>query len=229
MHNNLRQIRSYVLRGGRLTKGQRFAIDNYWCKHGIEFTQSEINLNHLFNRRSPKILDIGTGMGDTTANIASNHPENDYLAVEVHRPGIGNLLNQIELKKLSNIKIIEHDIMDVLQHQLPRYCLDAVYIFFPDPWPKKRHHKRRLINLKFLDVLQGKLKSHAIIFLATDWEDYAQHILDVFEKNPVFINLAGKHNAAPRPYWRPVTRFEQRGIKLQHDVQNFAFCLARNY
>jgi len=225
MASPLRHIRSYVLRAGRLTKSQQYALNNYWRKYGVDFTQTKLNLDHLFKRRAPKILDIGTGMGETTTSIAAKHPENDYLAVEVHTPGIGNLLKQIETNNLSNIKIINHDVIEVIQNQLLPDCLDIVYIFFPDPWPKKRHHKRRLINQDFLECITSKLKSNAKIFLATDWEDYAEHILATFEANPKFINLAGKGQYSPRPYWRPITKFEQRGQKLNHYVWNFAYSI----
>jgi len=162
-------------------------------------------------------------MGDTTTSMAFANPENDYLAIEVHRPGIGSLLRQIEINNLSNIRIIAHDVVDVLQFQLPANCLDIVYIFFPDPWPKKRHHKRRLINHNFLESLKIKLKSNARLFLATDWQDYAEHILKTFETSPGFINLAGKYNFAPRPIWRPITRFEKKGYRLDHGVWDFVF------
>jgi tRNA (guanine-N7-)-methyltransferase len=226
MENTLRHIRSYVLRAGRLTKSQQNALNSHWRKHGVDFTQTKLNLNHLFKRHAPKILDIGTGMGETTTLIAAKHPENDYLAVEVHKPGIGNLLKQIKTNNLSNIKIFNHDVIEVLQHQIPSNCLDSVYIFFPDPWPKKRHHKRRLINQDFLECITSKLRSNARIFLATDWEDYAEHMLATFEANSKFINLAGTGQFSPRPHWRPITKFEQRGQKLNHCVWNFAYSIS---
>jgi tRNA (guanine-N7-)-methyltransferase len=162
-------------------------------------------------------------MGDTTIALALTSPENDYLAVEVHRPGIGSLLRQTEENKLSNIRVINHDVIEVLEFQLPDNSFDCVYVYFPDPWPKKKHHKRRLINRHFLYLLKDKLKPNARIFLSTDWEDYAARIMEVFETTTGFINLAGKYQYAPRPRWRPMTKFEQRSEKLNHRVLDLVF------
>lgn len=224
---NNRRIRSYVRREGRITRGQRNALDKYWDKYGVEFSHEKIDLDNLFNRRAPKILDIGTGMGDTTVAMAITNPENDYLAVEVHNPGIGSLLRQIETHQISNIRIFNHDVIEVLTFQIPGNSLDIVYIFFPDPWPKKRHHKRRMINHEFLDSLINCLKANARIFVATDWEDYAKLILEIFETKPGFINLAGAGRYAPRPRWRPNTKFEQKGKKSDRCVWDFAFACRR--
>lgn len=218
-----RHIRSFVRREGRMTDSQKTAIEQFWDIYGIDFGHSIINLDDIFQRIAPKILDIGSGMGDTTITLAKSHPENNYLAVEVHRPGIGSLLRQIVNNKISNIRISNHDVMEVLQNQIPENSLDIIYIFFPDPWPKKRHHKRRLLNDSFLDVLGPRMKSHARLFIATDWQDYADHILELFSKRNDYINLAGNNKFAPRPHWRPLTKFEQRGHKLEHQVRDFIF------
>jgi tRNA (guanine-N7-)-methyltransferase len=223
VNNAAGHIRSFVRREGRMTGGQRQAIEHYWGQFGIEFDHAIINLDNIFQRTAPKVLDIGTGMGETTITLATNHPENDYLAVEVHRPGIGSLLRQIVANELKNIRISNHDVIVILQYQIPVNSLDMVYIFFPDPWPKKRHHKRRLISQQLLNLLKPCLKSHARIYIATDWQDYAEHILEVFAGDKDFINLAGSGQFAPRPHWRPLTKFEKRGYKLAHPVRDFIF------
>ena len=223
MNNTANHIRSFVRREGRITESQRHAIEHYWDQFGIEFSHAEIELDKIFHRSAPKILDIGTGMGDTTIMLATNHPENDYLAVEVHRPGIGSLLRQILVNGLTNVRISNHDVIELLQYQIPVNSLDMVYIFFPDPWPKKRHHKRRLISQPLLNLLKPCLKSHARVFIATDWQDYAEHILEVFAENKELINLSGHGQFAPRPHWRPLTKFETRGHKLEHQIWDFIF------
>lgn len=218
-----RLIRSFVLREGRLTKGQQHALDTHWKDFGIDFSREAIQLEHIFHRRAPKILDIGSGMGDSTLQLAGLHPENDYIAIEVHRPGVGGLIRQAAERSLNNIRVINHDVMEVLRYQLRGPCLDEVYIFFPDPWPKKRHHKRRLINPPFLDLLIERLKPNARLYIATDWEDLAEHVLKVCDNNPGLLNLANAGNACPRPEWRPLTKFEKRGQKLTHPVWDFIY------
>jgi tRNA (guanine-N7-)-methyltransferase len=218
-------IRSFVKRDGRMTKSQRHALDHYWVKHGIEYNKELIKLDELFSRRAPVIMDIGVGTGDTTLSHAQSHPQNNYLAIEVHRPGIGQLLNQIEKHKLSNIKIINHDVIDVLEKQIPEQSISQIFIFFPDPWPKKRHHKRRLINTPLLALIKKKMTLNGRLHIATDWENYADHIQQLLNEDPELINLAGNNNMAPRPYWRINTRYESRGIRLEHDVWDFCYGL----
>ncbi len=220
---NKRTIRSYVLRQGRMTDAQVKALDELWPVYGIDPAEKTLDLNTLFNRSAPRILDIGSGMGETLIQLAARHRENDYLAVEVHRPGVGKLLDNAHKQKLTNIRVFNHDVMDVLKYQLPERSLDEAYIFFPDPWPKKRHHKRRLVNPDFLSLLLPKLKAHARLFLATDWEDLAEHMRDVCDANTRLINLAGSGHYAPRAAWRPITKFEQRGLKLGHGVWDLCY------
>lgn len=218
-----RRIRSYVLRAGRMTDAQQRALERYWPRYGVEFSKALLDLDTLFQRNAPKILDIGTGMGETTATLAGAYTDDDFLAVEVHRPGIGSLLRQIARQHLTNVRVCNHDVIEVLRYQLPPESLDQVYIFFPDPWPKKRHHKRRLIDAVFLRLLKKCLKDGGRIFIATDWEDYAGQIMEVFSRDSDFINLSGVGRYAPRPRWRPDTKFEQRGSRLTHVIRDLAF------
>lgn len=224
---HLRTIRSFVLREGRLTKGQFHALEKYWKNYGIDFSRKQLDLTHCFGRRAPKILDIGSGMGDSTLQLATQHPENDYLAIEVHRPGVGALIRQAVNKDIKNIRIINHDVMEVLHYQISPESLDEVYVFFPDPWHKKRHHKRRLLNPPFLELLIPKLKSHARLYIATDWADLAEHIQMVCDKTSGLRNLAGAGKVSPRPNWRPFTKFENRGHKLEHNTWDFIYTKIR--
>lgn len=214
-------IRSFVLRQGRLSNAQRRACETLLPQYGIPFGENRIDLNQVFGRPAPKILEIGFGMGESTATIAKAHPENDYLGIEVHTPGVGSLLNQIEQLELTNLRIIQHDAVEVLQHMLPAECLDGVHIFFPDPWPKAKHHKRRLIQSALVTRLCEHLKTEGYIHVATDWEDYAVQILQVLRQESRLANTAADY--APRPEYRPLTKFEQRGIKLGHGVWDLIF------
>ena len=217
-----RRIRSFVLRQGRLTKGQAHALETQWPAYGVEYASQGIDLNALFGRKdSKKILEIGFGMGDATAKIAQTLPACDFLAVEVHTPGVGSLLKQIEELALTNIRIIQHDAVEVLQNMLADESLDGVHIFFPDPWHKKRHHKRRLIQAEFVKLLCGKLKPSAYIHVATDWQEYAEWVLEVLNAEPQLNNTAESY--AEKPSYRPLTKFENRGIKLGHGVWDLVF------
>lgn len=217
-----RRIRSFVLRQGRLTKGQERALETGWPKHGLEYASQSIDLNQLFSRNeSKKILEIGFGMGDATAKIAQTLPDCDFLAVEVHTPGVGSLLKLIEELALTNIRIIQHDAVEVLQNMLPENSLDGVHIFFPDPWHKKRHHKRRLIQAEFVILLCSKLKTGGYIHVATDWQEYAEWVLEVLKNEPQLQNTAAVY--AEKPSYRPLTKFENRGLKLGHGVWDLVF------
>lgn len=217
-----RRIRSFVLRQGRLTKGQERALETAWPRFGIDYTPHLLNLSNVFQRdTSPKILEIGFGMGESTAKIAHTLPDHDFLAVEVHTPGVGSLLKQIEEQAISNIRIIQHDAVEVLQHMLPESSLDGVHIFFPDPWHKKRHHKRRLIQAEFVQLLCARLKVGAYLHVATDWQEYAEWVLEVLSAEPMLKNTAATY--AEKPSYRPLTKFENRGIKLGHGVWDLVF------
>lgn len=215
-----KKIRSFVLRQGRMTEGQHRAYELFFPQYGIEIPQKDKNkleLNQIFGRENPKILEIGFGMGQATAEIAKNCPEQDFLAIEVHRPGVGNLLKLIAENNLSNLRIIQHDAVEVLTEWIQKESLDGVHIFFPDPWHKKKHNKRRLVQVPFLELLHTVIKPAGYIHLATDWEPYALWMQEHFAQIPTqFVNQY--EGFAPRPDYRPLTKFEQRGINLGHSV-----------
>ena len=214
-------IRSFVLRQGRLSNAQRRACDTLLPRFGIVFQQNILDLEKVFGRQAPKILEIGFGMGESTATIAHSNPHNDYLGLEVHTPGVGSLLNKIEDLGLTNMRIIQHDAVEILRYMLPSESLDGVHIFFPDPWPKARHHKRRLIQPGLVSRLCECLKPGGYIHIASDWEDYAIHILQVLQQESCLRNSAD--DFSPRPDYRPVTKFEQRGVRLGHNVWDLIF------
>jgi tRNA (guanine-N7-)-methyltransferase len=216
-----RPIRSFVLRQGRVSNAQRRAHETLMPKYGIQFAENPLDLDQIFGRSAPRFLEIGFGMGETTAAIAQAHPQYDYLAIEVHTPGVGSLLKQLEALGLTNVRIVQHDVVEVLQQMLPSGCLDGVHIFFPDPWPKARHHKRRLIQPEFIALLGEHLKHGGYIHAATDWENYAGQILEVLSNEPQLANTAVDY--APRPDYRPLTKFEQRGLRLGHGVWDLVF------
>lgn len=216
-----RPIRSFVLRQGRISNAQRHAYEILLPQYGIPFEDNLINLDQIFGRSSPKFLEIGFGMGETTVSIAQMHLQNDYLAIDVHTPGVGSLLKQIGETGLNNLRIIQHDAVEVLKCMLTPECLDGTHIFFPDPWPKARHHKRRLIQPQFITLLSERLKHGGYLHVATDWEEYAQQILQVLSSEPQLINTVTDY--APRPAYRPLTKFEQRGLKLGHGVWDLVF------
>ena len=216
-----RHIRSYVLRQGRVTPAQQRARESLLPRFGIPYNERQLNLEQVFGREAPRILEIGFGMGESTADIALKHPENDYLAIEVHTPGVGNLLRLIDAQQIPNIRIIQHDAVEVLHAMLGTASLDGVHIFFPDPWHKTRHNKRRLIQAPFIALLANKLKPGAYIHVATDWQDYAEQVLAVLNAEPLLENTSA--DFAPRPDYRPLTKFEQRGIRLGHGVWDIVF------
>ena len=216
-----RHIRSYVLRQGRTTVAQQRAIDTLQPVYGIPYAPHPLDLAQAFGRTAPKILEIGFGMGDSTAAIAKANPQNDYLCLEVHTPGVGNLLKVIGEQQITNIRIIQHDAVEVLRDMIGSDALDGVHIFFPDPWHKARHNKRRLIQSPFVAGLMEKLKSGGYIHVATDWQDYAEQVLAVLSAEPRLVNTAGDY--APRPDYRPLTKFEKRGINLGHGVWDLVF------
>ena len=216
-----RPIRSFVLRQGRVSAAQQRAYETLMPRFGIAFQPGLLDLNETFGRLAPKILEIGFGMGETTARIAASQPQNDYIALEVHTPGVGALLKTLAELGLANVRIIQHDAVEVVSTMLQPASLDGIHIFFPDPWPKKRHHKRRLIQPDFVSLLAERLKTGATLHVATDWEEYATHILAVLTAEPLLENTAAGY--AARPESRPQTKFEERGLKLGHAVFDIIF------
>ena len=223
-NNNIRKrpIRSFVLRQGRLTTAQERALETGMPKYGIAYAPQLLDLNAAFGRTgSRKIVEIGFGMGETTAHIAEQHPERDILGIEVHTPGVGSLLKQVSERGLTNVRIIQHDAVEVLNNMIADGSLDGVHIFFPDPWHKKRHHKRRLIQQGFVKLLSGKLKPGGYLHVATDWQEYAEWILEILKAEPMLENTAADY--APKPEYRPLTKFENRGLRLGHGVWDILF------
>ena len=216
-----RPIRSFVLRQGRVSSAQKRAYDALLPRLGIPFASRPIDLGRIFGRSAAKVLEIGFGMGETTATIAAQHPENDYLGIDVHTPGVGSLLKRIAELNLANVRIVQHDAVEVLRDMIVPATFDAVHIFFPDPWPKKRHHKRRLIQPPFIALVCERMKPGAYLHAATDWQDYAEQILAVMSAEPQLANTARDYS--PRPEYRPQTRFESRGLKLGHGVWDVIF------
>lgn len=216
-----RPIRSFVLRQGRVSNAQARAYGDLMPRFGIGYTDQLLDLDRIFGRAAPKILEIGFGMGETTATIAAAQRDKDFLGIEVHTPGVGSLLKQIDERGLTNVRIVQHDAVEVLRDMIGEGALGGVHVFFPDPWPKKRHHKRRLIQSPFVALLASRLKPGGYLHLATDWHDYAEQMLRVLDAEPLLENTAEAF--APRPDYRPRTKFEARGLRLGHGVWDVVF------
>jgi tRNA (guanine-N7-)-methyltransferase len=218
-----RDVRSYVLRGGRLTDGQKRALQELWPRWGVESGGGPIDLVALFGNRRPVILEIGFGDGAATWRMARAHPEQNFLGVEVHRPGVGRLLLALERHGIANVRVACADAVGFLRDRVPPRALDGVRIYFPDPWPKKRHHKRRLVQPPFVELLATRMRPGAVLHLATDWPAYAAHMLEVLNAAAEFENLAADGGSCPRPEWRPETKYERRGERLGHPVADLVF------
>ena len=219
----IRRIRSFVKREGRLTAGQERALNDLFPVYGITLQDQLVDLDEIFQREAPRILEIGFGNGTSLSEMAANNPGQDYIGIEVHRPGVGNLLLQIEKQGLKNLRVMNEDAVEVLKQMIADDSLDAVYLFFADPWHKKRHHKRRIVQQDFVKLLRKKLKVNGVFHMATDWEHYAEHMMQVMNESEGFENTAGKDQFLPRPDYRPLTRFEQRGQRLGHGVWDLIF------
>lgn len=216
-----RAVRSYVLRQGRISNAQRRAYADLLPVYGIPPAAGPLDLDRVFGRPAPKILEIGFGMGETTAAIAAQHPERDYLGVDVHTPGVGSLLKRLAELDLKNVRVIQQDAVEVLRERIAPAALDGVHIFFPDPWPKKRHHKRRLLQPAFVALLASRLRQGAYVHACTDWEDYARQMLEALSAEATLENTAAGY--AARPDTRPQTKFERRGLELGHPVRDLLF------
>jgi tRNA (guanine-N7-)-methyltransferase len=219
----LRRIRSFVRREGRLTPGQQRAMDVLFPRFGIEAGEEPLDLDAVFGRSAPRILEIGFGNGDSLAEIARNHPENDYLGIEVHRPGVGHLLMKIEELGLSNVRVMCADAVEVLEKRIPDESLAALYLFFPDPWHKKRHHKRRQVRPEWARLVHRKLQPGGKLHMATDWQNYAEHMLEILRAAEGFKNTSASDDYVTKPDYRPETKFERRGLKLGHGVWDLVF------
>ena len=213
--------RSYRLRGVRITPAQQEARDNLWAKFGVEFQESQIDLQTLFPKSQPIVMDVGYGMGEATWQISKANPNTNYLGVEVHMPGVGKLMARLDEYELTNVRLIERDVFEVFYYMVKDESLDGVHLFFPDPWPKKRHFKRRIINERFLTDVSAKLKPGGYLHIATDWVPYAEWIKEVFSQTKLFTG-----GVVDRPDWRPLTRFEGQGISKDHAVNDFRFLKA---
>lgn len=221
---NRRSIRSFVLRQGRMTKAQQLAFETQWEKSGIDFKQENVDIKKIFNNDNQElIVEIGFGNGKSLAQMALENPHKNYLGIEVHKPGVGALLIEVEKNQLTNVKCINHDAIEVLKHMMLDNSIDAVQLFFPDPWPKKKHRKRRIVKQDFLNLLTQKLKSKGYFHMATDWQPYAEDAMEVLGSYNGLLNRAGKNNFSPKPEFRPKTKFEQRGENLGHGVWDLIF------
>jgi len=216
-----RTVRSFVLRQGRVSNAQQRAWETLYPRYGIAFSEQPLDARAVFGRSAPLYLEIGSGMGETSVAIAKAHPDNDYIAVEVHLPGVGSLLKSIDEEGLGNLRVIRHDAVDVLEKMIPDETLAGLHVFFPDPWPKKRHNKRRLIQPPLVALASRKLALGGYLHLATDWEPYSEHMLEVLGAEPLLENTAVDYS--PRPAYRPQTKFEARGLRLGHAVRDLVF------
>jgi tRNA (guanine-N7-)-methyltransferase len=218
-----RPVRSYVLRAGRMGSGQQRALDTLGPRYLLPFAPAVLDAEAAFGRRAPLVVEIGFGMGDATADIAERHPQTDFLGIEVHAPGVGALLKHVGERGLANLRIVRHDAVAVLETMIAPASLAGVHLFFPDPWPKKRHHKRRIVQPAFAALVASRLAPGGYLHCATDWEPYAEQMLEVLSAEPALANSVSEGGWAPRPDHRPLTKFETRGLKLGHGVRDLVF------
>ncbi|MBU0656960.1 MAG: tRNA (guanosine(46)-N7)-methyltransferase TrmB [Gammaproteobacteria bacterium] len=218
-----RTIKSFVLRQGRMTKGQEQSLETLWPQFGIETAAIPLDFAQLFGRAAPVTLEIGFGNGESLAQMAQAAPERDFIGIEVHTPGVGHLLKLVGEKGLTNLRVMNSDAVDILQQRIPAGSLDRVQLFFPDPWHKKKHHKRRIVQADFVKLIASRLRTGGVFHMATDWENYAAHMAKVMEASADFRNLATAPPYSPRPDERPLTKFENRGLKLGHGVWDLLY------
>lgn len=218
-----RTIKSFVLRQGRMTKGQEQSMEALWPQFGIETAATPLDFAQLFGRAAPITLEIGFGNGDSLAQMAQALPERDFIGIEVHTPGVGHLLKLVGEKGLQNVRVMNSDAVDILQQRIPPGSLDRVQLFFPDPWHKKKHRKRRIVQADFVKLIASRLRTDGVFHMATDWENYAEHMAKAMEASADFSNLATEPPYSPRPDERPLTKFENRGLKLGHGVWDLLY------
>jgi tRNA (guanine-N7-)-methyltransferase len=223
-----RHIRSFVLRAGRMTSAQERALADWWPCYGLDLGEDPVDLEAIFGRRAPRCLEIGFGVGEVIGSLAETHPHIDYVGIEVHRPGVGRLLLRAAQTNVRNLRVICGDAVEILRDKLVNDSFDEILVFFPDPWHKKRHHKRRLIDVKFAASLAAKLRSGGVLRLATDWQDYAEQMLAVCNSNPRLASLSADGTYVARPDFRPPTRFERRGARLGLTVWDLAYTKVRS-
>jgi tRNA (guanine-N7-)-methyltransferase len=216
------RIRSFIRRQGRLTSGQQWALDTLWDTYCLD-PQKDYDFTVVFGRVAPLIVEIGFGNGESLAEMAKNNPDENFLGIEVHRPGVGHLMMLLDREGITNVRVYCHDAMDILEHKIPDVSLAGVHLFFPDPWPKKKHHKRRLVRLEFCRLLIRKLSSDGYFHAATDWQDYAKTMLEVLSLEQGLANASLTGDYCSRPEWRPLTKFERRGMRLGHGVWDLIF------
>ncbi|AYN27578.1 MULTISPECIES: tRNA (guanosine(46)-N7)-methyltransferase TrmB [Buttiauxella] len=219
----MRRIRSFVRRQGRLTKGQEYALENYWPVMGVEYQDAPVDFAELFGREAPVTLEIGFGMGTSLVAMAKANPQQNFLGIEVHSPGVGACLATAHEEGVENLRVMCHDAVEVLQKMVPDNSLSMVQLFFPDPWHKARHNKRRIVQVPFAELVKSKLKLGGVFHMATDWEPYAEHMLEVMSSIDGYQNQSESNDYVPRPDSRPVTKFEQRGHRLGHGVWDLMF------
>ena len=219
----IRSIRSFVKREGRLTHGQQQALETLWPVYGVDYAEQAVNFSELFGREAETVLEIGFGNGDSLWQMAQAQPEKNFFGIEVHRPGVGHLLQLIETSGCKNIRLSSHDAVEVLEHQIPDHSLNRLQLFFPDPWHKKKHHKRRIVQPAFIQLVAQKLKPGGVFHLATDWENYAEHMLHTLNNCELFENLSADNTYVDKPAERPITKFEMRGQRLGHSVWDLLF------
>jgi tRNA (guanine-N7-)-methyltransferase len=219
----IRKVRSFVKREGRLTKGQASALEQFWATMGLNHQDGMIDFAHLFNNSNPIVLEIGFGMGKSLVEMAKNAPELNFVGVEVHRPGVGACISLAKDEGVDNLKVFEHDAIEVLADCIPDNSLTTVQLFFPDPWHKKKHHKRRIVSLEFVETIRQKLKVDGVFHMATDWENYAECMIEDMNSAPGYENLSNEGDFVPRPDSRPLTKFENRGNNLGHGVWDIQF------
>lgn len=220
----IREIKSFVTRQGRLTKGQQAAIDEHWSQFGLDVGEQVFNWQEIFGNDHPVVLEIGFGMGASLVTMAKQQPERNFVGIEVHEPGVGGCIKDAVEQKVTNLRLINHDAVEVLKNNIADQSLQTVQLFFPDPWHKKRHHKRRIVQPEFVDLLAQKLAVNGVFHMATDWQNYAEHMLEVMTGATQYNNLSNEQSGyMPRPETRPLTKFEQRGHKLGHGVWDLMF------